>query len=145
MTYELDLALLGERQIIAKASSGGFLDNNISLVSSAGTNGTTTGSSAAAYVITKDVTFVSFATSSLVGNAAILPANKGSAYITVFNNTAFTIYVFAPVSGQINNFSANGMQTNTGSTFSGAFQIGANKSACFMSSDGYLWLAQHAG
>ena len=145
MTFELDLALLGERQLIARASSGGALDNNVSLVSSVGTNGSSSGSSVGAYPLTKDITFINAVTSAIAGNAAILPSNKGSGYITVFNNTAFTAYVFAPLNGQINNYAANGMQVNLGNSFAGSFQIGANKSACFMSPDGTTWLAQHAG
>lgn len=145
MTFEVDLVNCGEYDMTAKTSSGGRLDNNVSLVASTGTNGSSSGSSVGAYPISADVTFISAATSSVAGNAAILPANKGARYCTVFNNTAFTVFVFAPVGGTINNYATNGIQANTGSTFSGAFQIVANKSATMMSSDGKAWLSQHAG
>ncbi len=145
MTFEVDLVLGGERQALARSASGGALDNNVSLAASTGTNGTSSGSSVGAYPLTKDITFVATVTSATAGNAAILPANKGSAFLTVFNNTAFTMFVFAPVGGSINNYSGTGMQANTGASYAGAFQVGANKSACFMSADGQTWFAQHAG
>ena len=145
MTYEADLAILGERSATARASAGGVLDNNVSLVASTGTNGSSSGSSVGAYPITKDITYVNTVISAIAGNAAILPGNKGSGYVTVFNNTAFTAYVFAPLNGQINNYAAVGMQVNAGNSFVGSFQIGSNKSACFMSPDGNTWFGQHAG
>lgn len=145
MTYEVDLVLGGERDALAKSAAGGALDNNVSLAGSTGTNGTSSGNSTNAFPITKDITFVSTVTSATAGNAAILPSNKGSGYATIFNNTAFTMFVFAPVNGQINNYATTGMQTNTGASYSGAFQIGANKSASFMSADGITWFGQHAG
>jgi len=145
MTYQADLALTGAWGPTAVYMAGGVLDNNVSLTGSTGTNGTSTGSSAGAYQITKDTTFINAATSSSAGNAAILPGNKGSASIVVFNNTAFTIWVFAPVNGFINNYASAGMVQNVGNSFAGAFQIAANKSACFFSADGNTWLAQHAG
>ena len=145
MTYELNLVMLGARQPEARASAGGDLDNNVTLAASVGTNGTSTGSSAGAYPVLKDITFVNTVTSSSAGNAAILPGNRGSGYVTFFNNTAFSLYVFAPVGGQINNYAIAGMQANLGNSFSGSFQIGANKSACFMSPDGNTWFGQHAG
>ena len=92
-----------------------------------------------------DVTFVNNTASSTGGNSAILPSNKGAGYLTVFNNTANSMFVFAPFSGTINNYLTAGLQTNVGTTFAGSFQIGANKSATMMSSDGMAWLAQHAG
>lgn len=145
MTFEADLVRLGEASASAKLFAGGMLDNNVSLASSTGTNGSSSGSSAGAYVINKDVTFVSTATSATAGNACILPNSKGSGYVTIFNNTAYTIWVFAPVNGYINNYAATGMVQNTGSTFAGSFQIGSNKSATFMTADGMTWLGQHAG
>ena len=145
MTFELDLVRCGEYVQSSRLASGGKLDNNVSLVASTGTNGTSTGSAANAYPLSMDVTFVNNTTSSSAGNAAILPSNKGAGYLTVFNNTANSMFVFAPFSGTINNYLAAGIQTNVGTTFAGSFQIGANKSATMMSSDGMAWLAQHAG
>lgn len=144
MTFQSKLVQLGEWSASAKLMCGGELDNNVTLAASTGTNGSSTGSSAGAYLITKDITFVNTVTSSTAGNAAILPM-YGSAFLTIFNNTAFTMYVFAPVGGTINNYAANGITTNTGATFAGCFQIATNKSACFMSADGIAWYAQHAG
>ncbi len=144
MTFQSKLVQLGEWSASAKLMCGGELDGAVSLAASTGTNGTSSGSCVGAYQITKDITFVTTVTSSTAGNAAILPM-YGSAFCTIFNNTAFTMYVFAPIGGTINNYAANGLTTNAGTTFAGCFQIAANKSACFMSADGIAWYAQHAG
>lgn len=144
MTFQNRLVQLGEWAASAKAMSGGDLQDAVSLTTSTGTNGASSGSSAGAIVVTGDQVFVSAATSSTAGNAMLLP-NLGAAYTTIWNNTAFTIYVFAPVNGTINNYAAVGRTTNTGATFAGCFQIASNKSASFQSSDGLNWLAQHAG
>lgn len=147
MTFELDLVRCGEYVQSARLASGGKLDNNVSLALSTGTSGSVSpgGSTNSAYPLSMDVTFVNAATSSTAGNAAVLPSNKGAGYMTVFNNTAFSIYVFAPFNGTINNYAVAGIQTNNNNGYSGSFQIGANKSATMMSSDGMAWLAQHAG
>lgn len=144
MTFQNKLVQLGEWAASAKAMSGGDLQDAVTLVGSTGTNGTSTGSSVNAVLVTGDMVFVSTATSSTAGNAMILP-NSGAAFCTIWNNTAFTIYVFAPVNGTINNYAAVGKTTNTGATFAGCFQIATNKSATFQSPDGVNWLAQHAG
>lgn len=144
MTFQNKLVQLGEWAASAKAMAGGELQGGVTLVGSTGTNGTSTGSSSGAVPITGDIVFVSAATSSSAGNAMILP-NFGSAWLTVFNNTAFTIYIFAPVNGSINNYAAVGMTTNVGTTFAGSFQIASNKSASFSTPDGSTWFAQHAG
>jgi hypothetical protein len=144
MTFQSKLVQMGEWSASAKLMCGGELDAGVSLTGSTGTNGTSTGSCVNAYQITKDITFVTAATSNTAGNAAILP-QYGSGFCTIFNNSAFTMYVFAPVGGTINNYATTGITTNVGTTFAGCFQIASNKSACFMSADGVAWYAQHAG
>ena len=145
MTFQNTMVILGDSPISSQMYSGGELDTGVTLVASTGTNGTSSGSSAGAYLISKDITFVTTTTSASAGNAAILPNNRGSAYVTLFNNSANNMYVFAPVGGTINNYASVGMATNTGATFAGSFQVGSNKSATFMTPNGTLWLAQHAG
>jgi hypothetical protein len=135
MPFESHLVRAGMwDKTVATYLSGGEWQTGVTLAGSTGSDGSTTGSSASAVPVDKDVTVVSTTTSGSAGNAMILLGTRGGTNCIVQNSSANTMVVFAPVGGTMNG------TTNAGNTFAGCVTIAAGKAGEFLSPDGVTWI-----
>jgi hypothetical protein len=131
MTSQSKLVQLGEWPASAAACAGGdystvtlsVANSQTATVSGSGTNQTSvtasTALAGATYQLSADI--ANFTT-------------VGTAFITVFNSGANTVLIYPPVGGTI-----NGQAVNI------PFGVAASKSTTFITPDGLIWFAAHAG
>lgn len=143
MTSQLKLVALGVWPAEAAAASGGdyaavalaSTNSQTAVVSGTGTAQTSVTASTAlagvTYQLGNDI--ANFTTVGTTFNTAQL-VNQGSAFMTVFNSGANTLLVYPPIGGTIN-----------GQAVDRAFGVGAAKSTTFITPDGLVWFAAHAG